>query len=119
MERLNSVNKSGRGIGQDNSNESSVDAVGKGKAMGKGSFKGKGQGKGCFNCGDPRQFARECPYPKGKGKGKGSISQGNMTCFSCGGQGHMARNCPYPKVHGKGGTGTGTGMDSVEDDSMP
>ena len=40
---------------------------GKGKGKGKG-MKGKGKGQGCFLCGDPNHWSKECP------KGKGTMS---------------------------------------------
>ena len=62
-------------------NAGDIDALGKGKAMGKGG-KSKGKGKGvfngkCYNCEGYGHSARFCPMPpqgKGKGKGKGGGS---------------------------------------------
>ena len=40
-------------------------------AMGKSGKAGKG--KGCFTCGSPHHFARDCPKGKGKGKSYASV----------------------------------------------
>ena len=40
---------------------------GKGKSKGKGKgMKGKGKGQGCFLCGDPNHWSKECPKEKGR-----------------------------------------------------
>ena len=42
---------------------------GKGKSKGFKGKKGKGKGQGCFICGDPNHWSKECPRGKGRMSG--------------------------------------------------
>ena len=65
--------------------DAEIDRLYKGKG-GKGKSKGKGKSDGCFNCGGPDHWSRECPYPpKGKGKGKDGKATGGQKAFGKGG----------------------------------
>ena len=93
-----------------------INALGKGKSMGKGGQWGKGGGKGgkgggkgftgkCFNCGKEGHSARFCR--KGAGKGEAGAQRPpnpNIVCYTCGKTGHPARLCP-DKQAGKGSWG--------------
>ena len=54
---------------------------GKGKGKSKGykgkGMKGKGTGQGCFLCGDPSRWSKECPKGKGKMSAVTEEEQGN------------------------------------------
>ncbi|MDA8582756.1 hypothetical protein N9L68_00955 [bacterium] len=87
-------------------------------------LKGKGKGgKGCFECGNPNHYARNCPSKAfgktgfkgswkggagksswskgGKSKGKGKAAPPHITCYTCGGN-HWQSDCPKGKSKGKG-----------------
>ncbi|KAH7566270.1 hypothetical protein JRO89_XS08G0128800 [Xanthoceras sorbifolium] len=70
-------------------------------------YNGGGGGGGCYNCGDPEHYARDCPRQQGLNSNSGG-GVGGGNCFKCGGFGHLAREC-INRGSGGGGGGSGGG----------
>ncbi|KAD5316930.1 hypothetical protein E3N88_16876 [Mikania micrantha] len=47
--------------------------------------------KGCFGCGEPGHFKRDCPHVKNIG------DEAPKSCFECGNPGHIKKDCPHLK----------------------